>query len=104
DGPLPMHHEPFESPVDNALHPVRANPLTEDLPHEHNPHNPVGDHPGAAAYPYVSTSYRIAEHHTAGGMSRFGTRLAELAREMFVEVHPDLAAERGLTHGGWATI
>ncbi len=37
-------------------------------------------------------------------MSRFGTRLAELAREMFVEVHPDLAAERGLAHGGWATI
>jgi formate dehydrogenase major subunit len=104
DGPLPMHLEPFESPVENALHPVRANPLAEDLPHDHNPHNPVGDHPGAAAYPYVSTSYRIAEHHTAGGMSRFGTRLAELAREMFVEVHPDLAAERGLTHGGWATI
>jgi formate dehydrogenase major subunit len=23
---------------------------------------------------------------------------------MFVEVHPDLARERGLTHGGWATI
>jgi formate dehydrogenase major subunit len=23
---------------------------------------------------------------------------------MFVEVHPDLAAERGLEHGGWATI
>jgi formate dehydrogenase major subunit len=104
DGPLPMHLEPFESPVENALHPVRANPLAEDLPHEHNPHNPVGQHPDSDAYPYVSTSYRIAEHHTAGGMSRFGTRLAELAREMFVEVHPDLAAERGLEHGGWATI
>jgi formate dehydrogenase major subunit len=23
---------------------------------------------------------------------------------MFVEVHPDLARERGLEHGGWATI
>jgi formate dehydrogenase major subunit len=23
---------------------------------------------------------------------------------MFVEVHPDLARERGLAHGGWATI
>ena len=23
---------------------------------------------------------------------------------MFVEVHPDLARERGLEHGGWATV
>jgi formate dehydrogenase major subunit len=23
---------------------------------------------------------------------------------MFVEVHPELARERGLTHGGWATV
>jgi formate dehydrogenase major subunit len=30
--------------------------------------------------------------------------LAELQPELFVEVSPQLAAERGLEHAGWATI
>src|SRR5690606_27554629 len=65
---------------------------------------PSGGAPGADAYPYVWTTYRLTEHHTAGGMSRFVARLSELQPEMFCEVSPALAAERGLQHGGWATI
>ena len=37
-------------------------------------------------------------------MSRSVPYLAELQPQMFVEVHPGLAHERGLKHGGWATI
>ena len=37
-------------------------------------------------------------------MSRWIPYLSELQPEMFVEVHPDLAHERGLEHGGWATV
>jgi formate dehydrogenase major subunit len=37
-------------------------------------------------------------------MSRFVSRLAALQPEMFCEVSPELAAERDLVHGGWATI
>jgi formate dehydrogenase major subunit len=37
-------------------------------------------------------------------MSRWLPYLAELQPQMFVEVHPDLARERGLRHGGWATV
>ena len=58
----------------------------------------------AETYPYVFTTYRLTEHHTAGGMSRFQAYLAELQPEMFCEVSPELAAERKLVHGGWATI
>jgi formate dehydrogenase major subunit len=50
------------------------------------------------------TTYRLTEHHTAGGMSRFVPYLSELQPEMFCEVSTALAAERGLEHGGWATI
>jgi formate dehydrogenase major subunit len=50
------------------------------------------------------TTYRLTEHHTAGGMSRTVAYLAELQPEMFVEVSPELAVERSLEHGGWATI
>jgi formate dehydrogenase major subunit len=55
-------------------------------------------------FPYVFTTYRLTEHHTAGGMSRTLPYLAELQPEFFCEVSPELAAERGLTHLGWATI
>jgi formate dehydrogenase major subunit len=37
-------------------------------------------------------------------MSRFLPYLSELAPEPFVELSPELAAERGLEHNGWATI
>ncbi len=105
DGPMPTHYEPHESPFDNPLYAQRANPArdqNEDLAED--PYNPVADEPGADEYPYVATTYRLTEHHTAGGMTRSVPYLAELQPQMFVEVHPDLARERGLVHGGWATV
>ena len=50
------------------------------------------------------TTYRLTEHHTAGGMSRTLGYLSELQPEMFCEVSPELARLRGLVNGGWATI
>jgi formate dehydrogenase major subunit len=50
------------------------------------------------------TTYRLTEHHTAGGMSRSVPYLSELQPEFFCEVSPALAQERGLEHRGWATI
>ncbi len=103
DGPLPTHYEPHESPTANPLESTQINPAIREYPHRLNPyHGPIdgADDP----YPHVITTYRIAEHHTAGGMSRFSLRLSELAPEMFVEVHPDLARQQGLDNGGWATV
>jgi formate dehydrogenase major subunit len=37
-------------------------------------------------------------------MTRWLSWLAELQPEMFCEVSPELAAEKGLTNGGWATV
>ena len=37
-------------------------------------------------------------------MSRFNSWLNELQPEMFVEISPELAAERGIEHGGWVTV
>jgi formate dehydrogenase major subunit len=105
DGPLPTHYEPHESPFDNPLYAQRANPRRQQskgVPED--PYNPVADEPGSDEFPFVLTTYRLTEHHTAGGMTRFTPYLAELQPAMFAEVHPDLARERGLTHGDWATI
>ena len=105
DGPLPVHYEPEESLTGNPLHPGRrANPARQRFDRPDNRYNPSDDQPGAEVYPIAFSTFRIAEHHTAGGMSRWTPYLAELAPEMFVEVSPALAAERGLEHIGWATI
>jgi len=104
DGPLPVHYEPQESPVTNPLYAQQQNPARETYPHRLNRYHPSGGQPGADVFPYVFTTYRLTEHHTAGGMSRGLPYLAELQPEFFVEVSPALAAERGLEHRGWATV
>ena len=104
DGPLPVHYEPLESPVRNAMHPQQANPTRDMFPRRENLTSPSPPEPGSEVYPYVVTTYRLTEHHTAGGMSRWSPYLAELQPEFFCEVSPELAAERGLEHLGWATI
>jgi formate dehydrogenase major subunit len=104
DGPLPTHYEPHESPFGNPLYPRRANPARQQYKRRYNEYNPSGDEPGGAVFPYVFTTYRLTEHHTAGGMSRFLPYLSELQPAMFCEVNPALAAERNLVNGGWATI
>ena len=100
DGPLPTHYEPHESPFDNALYGQRSNPVREQSRRKDNPYHP----PGNDVFPYVFTTYRLTEHHTAGGMSRWQPYLSELQPEMFCEISPELARERGLEHLGWATV
>jgi formate dehydrogenase major subunit len=104
DGPLPTHYEPQDSPVRNPLYRQQRNPVRQLYEHENNRYHPDPDAAGAEAYPYVLTTYRLTEHFTAGGMSRWTPYLAELQPELFCEVSPELAAERGLSHGGWATL
>jgi formate dehydrogenase major subunit len=104
DGPLPTHYEPQESPFPNVLYRQQHNPVRQILRHPENRYQPSGEEPGSEVFPYVTTTYRLTEHHTAGGMSRFLPYLSELQPAFFCEVSPQLAAERGLDHLGWATI
>jgi formate dehydrogenase major subunit len=104
DGPLPTHYEPQESPVANPLYRQQANPTREVFRRSDNLSNPSGEEIGWEVFPYVFTTYRLTEHHTAGGMSRWQPYLAELQPEFFCEVSPELARERGLENAGWATI
>ena len=67
DGPLPTHYEPQESPVDNPLYRQQANPARRVFPRKDNLWSPSAGLPGAEVYPYVFTTYRLTEHHTAGG-------------------------------------
>jgi len=104
DGPLPAHYEPQESPFANPLYGQQRNPVRQIIRHREDPLQPSGSERGSSVFPYVATTYRLTEHHTAGGMSRTLPYLAELQPEFFCEVSPELAAERGLENAGWATI
>ena len=101
DGPLPTHYEPVESAVANELYPkVGASPAAIRWKRPENPYHPTGD----PRFPIVATTFRLTEHHTAGQMTRRLPWLAELQPEMFAEIDPELAADRGIVDGGWMTI
>jgi formate dehydrogenase major subunit len=105
DGPLPAHYEPHESLFRNPVYGQQGNPTRKVYGRPDNPSNPSPTEGGdPEVFPYVLTTSRLTEHHTAGGMSRWLPYLAELQPEMFVEVSPELARERGLEHLGWAHV
>ena len=66
---------------------TNTNPAEQWFARQENRFAPPGD----PRFPYVLTTYRLTEHHTAGGMSRFLSHLAELQPEMFAEISPELA-------------
>ncbi len=100
DGPLPAHYEPMESPVPNLLYPKhRANPTIERYQMPMNEYNQ-----NDGAFPIVATNYRLTEHYLSGPMSRFDSWLNELQPGMFFEISPELAAEKGITHGDWMVV
>jgi formate dehydrogenase major subunit len=95
DGPFPTHYEPLESPVSNELYARETNPPEHWFPRRENRFAPPGD----PRFPFVLTTYRLTEHHTAGGMSRFLSHLAELQPAMFAEISPELARELKIKNG-----
>jgi formate dehydrogenase major subunit len=101
DGPMPTHYEPIESPVPNLLYPaLSSSPTAIAWDRPDNPINRSQD----PRWPIVMTTFRLTEHHTVGGMSRTLPWLNELQPEMFVELDPILAAERGIEDGGWLVV
>jgi formate dehydrogenase major subunit len=100
DGPMPTHYEPLESPVHNALYARDTNPVVNWFTRGENRVAPPGD----PRFPFVATTYRLTEHHTAGGMSRFLSHLAELQPEMFAEISPELATELKIKNGDYVCV
>jgi formate dehydrogenase major subunit len=92
DGPLPTHYEPAESPVHNLLYKQQSSPVLKYWKHDANVLGGVAD----PKFPYVITTYRLTEHYLSGAMSRWLPWLAELQPELFVEISPELATEKGI--------
>ena len=101
DGPLPTQYEPAESPVRNPMYKQQASPV---LKYWNNPANPLTTEVADPKFPYVMTTYRLTEHYLAGAMSRWLPVLAELQPELFVEISPELAQEKGIENLDWVRV
>jgi len=55
-------------------------------------------------FPIILTSGRLVEYEGGGEETRSNKWLAELQQDMFVEVNPADAAERGIRDGGWVWV
>lgn len=101
DGPFPTHYEPVESPLGNIFYPKRRkSPTVREFA---GPLNVLAP-PESPDFPLVGTTFRLTEHYLSGPMSRFNSWLNELQPEMFVELSPELAEERGVSKGDWVIV
>ena len=81
DGPLPAHYEPQESLIQNPLYGQQCNPARMEWKRRENPYHRAWGDP---AYPYLLTTYRLTEHHTAGAGCLAGcSGWRQLQPEMF---------------------
>lgn len=100
DGPLPTHYEALESPIKNQMYKQQNNPVLKYWKHQDNPVAPQGD----AKFPYVFTTFRVTEHHLSGVMTRWLPWLSMLQPELWVELSPELAEEKGIKNLDWVKI
>ncbi|MFY9897448.1 MAG: formate dehydrogenase subunit alpha [Xanthobacteraceae bacterium] len=58
----------------------------------------------AKQFPLILTSGRLVDYEGGGEETRSNKWLAELVQEMFVEINPEDAAERGIKDGSWVWV
>src|SRR3546814_762175 len=100
--PIPVHREPIYSPSPElvAKYPTRPDEWQLRMPN-------IGFSVQKAAveknipkeFPIVLSTGRLVEYEGGGEETRSNRWLAELQQEMFVEISPADAAERGITDG-----
>lgn len=100
EGPWPEHYEPMESPVKNMISNVQNNPLAISYK---TSLDKLAAH-GAAEFPYIMTTYRVAEHYQSGNITRKLTTPVEAMPELFVEIDPELAKQKGIALGDWVEV
>src|SRR5258705_4292837 len=100
DGRLPVHYEPAESRVRTPLYRQQSSPVLKYWKLAGNELAPPAD----PRFPYILTTYRLTEHYLSGAMSRWNPWLTELQPEFFVEISPELAAEKGIANTGSVVV
>jgi len=104
---IPVHREPIYSPRPDlvAKYPTLPNARQFRLPNIGFDVQKAAVEKGIAKqFPIVLTSGRLVEYEGGGEETRSNKWLAELQQDMFIEINPSDAAERGIKDGGWVWV
>ncbi len=105
--PIPVHREPIYTsrPDLVAKYPTLPNAVQFRLPNiGFDVQKAAVDKGIAKTFPLILTSGRLVEYEGGGEETRSNKWLAELQQDMFIEVNPADAAERGIKDGGWVWV
>ncbi len=105
--PIPVHREPIYTPRIDLVskYPTLPDAKQFRLPNIGFSVQKAAIEKGIAKqFPLILSSGRLVEYEGGGEETRSNKWLAELQQDMFVEINPADAAERGITDGGWVWV
>jgi formate dehydrogenase major subunit len=105
--PIPVHREPIYSPRIDLIskYPTLPDAKQFRLPNIGFSVQKAAVEKGIAKqFPLILSSGRLVEYEGGGEETRSNKWLAELQQDMFIEINPADAADRGITDGGWVWV
>jgi formate dehydrogenase major subunit len=105
--PVPVHREPIYTPKPEL---VAKYPTLPDAKQFRVPNigftvqKKAVDNGIAKQFPLILSSGRLVEYEGGGEETRSNKWLAELQQDMFIEINPADAADRGIKDGGWVWV
>jgi formate dehydrogenase major subunit len=104
---IPVHREPIYTP---RVELVQKYPTLPDAKQFRLPNigftvqKAAVDKGIAKQFPLILSSGRLVEYEGGGEETRSNKWLAELQQDMFIEINPADAADRGIKDGGWVLV
>jgi formate dehydrogenase major subunit len=105
--PIPVHREPIYTPRVDLVskYPTLPDAKQFRLPNIGFSVQQAAVEKGIAKqFPLILSSGRLVEYEGGGEETRSNKWLAELQQDMFIEINPADAADRGIRDGGWVWV